>query len=640
MPDWTYHPFFKPVLFRLPPETGRRLTLKLLELQARTAVGRRIFRLFGHGPPPPEVAVDVFGLHFPCPVGLAPGIDRDGHTLSVMQHLGFGFIEVGPLGAKEMLDRAATRPLRITERQTIIESWQARALSAAEATRMIARAPDLGVPIGVALRGDDLVTAVRDAAPQVGFFSLPPGCASSSALAELRALTPKPLLLRLSPDWSDDQLDQAIELAVAARLDGGVAVAGLRSPLLPDGEMDCPGLHARALQVIRHVVARYGARFPLIGAGGIRTPEDALDLLDAGARLVELHAGLVFAGPGLPGRILHLLEGEGVRRPPVAPAPNSLPRGVGWSLVALTGVVLISAGLFALLLAATVKLLPYDTRFLGMTVLELCGRRACRIVHFMAHDRVSFGGSIISVGLLYVALGIGPLRRGEAWAWWTLLCSGALGFGSFLTYLGYGYLDVWHGWATLALLPVYGVGMALSFRTLDGPRGPRALFRQGARAWRFSPAGMGRACLTFSAVGMIAGGVLIMWVGMTRVFVPQDLDYMRVTIEELNRVNPRLIPLIAHDRAGFGGGLCSGGVLVLLSLWCGARPGLRGLWTALFLGGLVGFGTAIGVHPVVGYTSFVHLLPAYLGALAFLIGIGLLYRPMCLDEPGDRFADL
>ena len=78
MPDWTYHPFFKQLLFRMPPEDARRLTLRILEVQASTAVGRRVFRLFGHGLPPEELKVDVFGLSFPGPTGLGPGIDTDG----------------------------------------------------------------------------------------------------------------------------------------------------------------------------------------------------------------------------------------------------------------------------------------------------------------------------------------------------------------------------------------------------------------------------------------------------------------------------------------------------------------------------------------------------------------------------------
>jgi dihydroorotate dehydrogenase len=637
MPDWTYHPFFKPLLFRLPPEDARALTLRLLAIQARTKLGRRIFRLFGHGPPPREIAVQAFGLTFPSPVGLAPGIDIDGTAVAVMQHLGFGFVTVGPAGDAALLREPGTDPLRITSAHAIARSDSAGGPDVATIAARVAAAPELTIPIGIALRGD-LVRALRAAGDRASYHVLPPSAANAEALAELRAATKRPLLLRLHPDWDDARIDSVVDLAKAAGIDGFVATGGATCPLLPQGTMDGPFLRERALAVVERV-ARKG--LPVVGAGGIHTPEDAARLLDAGAKLVELYAGLVYAGPGLPGRIVHICEDRRLVRPAPTAAPEPEPTGrFGWQLVSLTGWILIASGLFALLLAATVKLLPYDVEYLGTTVPELCARNACRIVHFMAHDRVSFGGSITAVGALYVAIAGGPLRRGVAWSWWTLVVSGAVGFASFLTYLGYGYLDVWHGRATIALLPVFVAGLVLSWRTLRAPRGPGALFRVGARAWRWSPAGLGRAGLTFSAFGMIAGGLTIMSIGITRVFVPQDLEYLGTTVSELNALNPRLVPLIAHDRAGFGGGLCSTGLTVMFALWCGARPGARGLWSALCVAGVIGFATAIGVHPIVGYTSFVHLLPAYAGAVTFIIGIILLRHPMRDLPPSDRFPDL
>jgi dihydroorotate dehydrogenase len=640
---------------------GRRLTLRLLEIQARTAAGRRIFRFFGHGLPDDDLSVTVFGLRFPSPIGLGPGIDTHGVAVPVMQHLGFGFLEAGPVGEFAVPHRFATEPLRVRERQAIVSSWQASGPSAAEMAECVRAAPDLMIPVGMALRGTNLAAAMRAAESAASFFILPAACADDDGnWTTLRATTSKPLLLRISPDWSQRRLEATIEAAACAGLNGCVAVGGAACPLLPEGEIEGPFLQRRALEVVSFVAERYSERFPVIGAGGIATPEDALALFDAGARLIELSAGFVYAGPGLPGRIIHALEHRlehtATHKPRAAPrltASNerkedrSLPDSaralalLSWPCIALTGGVLIASGIFALVLAATVKLLPYDFNYLGMTAEQLCDPYACRIVHFLAHDRVSFGGSIISVGILYLWLALAPLRRGEAWAWWILLVSGLVGFGSFLTYLGYGYLDVWHGMATLLLLPFFVTGLVRAYGTLRKPRGIGCLFRPGARAWLWSPAGMGRACITFTAAGMISGGLVIMGVGMTRVFVPQDLEFMQVTAAELNALNPRLVPLIAHDRAGFGGGLCSGGLTVLFSLWCGARPAQRGLWLALCLAGLVGFSTAIGIHPMVGYTSFIHLLPAYLGAIAFLVGTALLYRPMCLaDESSDRFPDL
>lgn len=690
MPDYTYHPALKPLLFRMPVEESRRLTLRLLEIQSRSAIGRRIFRFFGHGLPPEKLRVRVFGIDFPGPLGLGPGVDIDGSALQVMQYLGFGFLTLGPAGADAVPRRYSADPLRILETHTLVQSMLASAPGTAQLADRIERATDLKIPAGIALRGEHLETAIQNARNRAAFFSLPPECSENpAAMRELRGTTTRPLLLRLSPDWTDAQADAAVDAALAAGWNGGVATTGARTPLLPDGEKDGPFLTRRSLALCERVARRHGDAFPLIGAGGIMSPDDALSMYDAGAKLVELYAGFIYAGPGLPGRIVHALEAR-IDRPgwgrhsclpagppadrnvcatnqtasaprhpltpeaqtaaPLGPLPGgegkrtlaqTVRDGLGWMLVAFTGVVLFLSGIFALILAATVKLLPYDVAYLGMTMKDLCDRNECRIVHFMAHDRVSFGGSIMSIGAVYVWMAAAPLRRGEAWAWWAMLLSALVGFASFLTYLGYGYLDLWHGRATLALLPFFILGMMLSYIRLRGPKGPGTLLRPGARAWLYSPAGMGRLLMLFAASGMILGGASIMCVGMTSIFVPQDLEYMKITVDELNAINPRLGPLIAHDRAGFGGGLCSGGLAIFFSAWCGLKPGARSLWKTFLASGLIGFGTAIGIHPIVGYTSFIHLLPAYIGALGFLAGIYLLWKPVCrADGDAEAFPEL
>jgi hypothetical protein len=132
--------------------------------------------------------------------------------------------------------------------------------------------------------------------------------------------------------------------------------------------------------------------------------------------------------------------------------------------------------------------------------------------------------------------------------------------------------------------------------------------------------------LLVTAFCLVAGGLIIMTVGMTTVFVPQDLEYMQVSAEELRAANPRLVPLIAHDRAGFGGGVCCCGVTMFFCVLCGAPS--RSLWQALLLTGTAGFGSAIGVHFPIGYHSFVHLAPAYLGAAIFAAGMALTFRRM------------
>ena len=126
---------------------------------------------------------------------------------------------------------------------------------------------------------------------------------------------------------------------------------------------------------------------------------------------------------------------------------------------------------------------------------------------------------------------------------------------------------------------------------------------------------LGRCGLAFLAAGIVAAGATIIVVGATVVFVPQDLAFMCMTPAELQKVSPRLVPVIAHDRAGFGGGLFSTGIILLFL----ARhaPLTRSFVQIVALMGLAGFGAAIGAHPAIGYTDFTHLAPAYAGALVF-----------------------
>src|SRR5262249_43841664 len=165
---------------------------------------------------------------------------------------------------------------------------------------------------------------------------------------------------------------------------------------------------------------------------------------------------------------------------------------------------------------------PHDVDYLGMTAKQLCGLDRCRIVHFMFHDRVAFGGVLITIGILYLWLAEFPLRNGEAWAWWALAASGTVGVSSFLTYLGTGYLDAWHGAATVPLLLVFAGGLLRSRGLLTSTPVRSLLLPGSAPSWS-SAAGLGRALLLCTAVGQIGAGATISVVGMTSVFVPQDL---------------------------------------------------------------------------------------------------------------------
>ena len=291
--------------------------------------------------------------------------------------------------------------------------------------------------------------------------------------------------------------------------------------------------------------------------------------------------------------------------------------GDGRPLLVLTGVMLLLSGAFAVFLSIRREFLPHDVAFLGMSAEQLCAIAECRIVRFMFHDRVAFGGTLIAVATLYLWLASFPLRQEHAWAWWAFVASGVLGFGSFLSYLGFGYFDSWHGFASLALLPVFIVGLVTS----------RVHTRGRVPGWMWSPEGRrapmflraGRWGLLATGAGIAAAGLVILVIGTTEVFVAEDLAFIGLTRSGLDGINPRLVPLIAHDRAGFGGGLATTGMLLVVCGWY--APPTRAFHQAVLVAGLCGFGSAIGTHFVEGYMNPWHLAPAFAGAGLFAASI-------------------
>jgi hypothetical protein len=298
----------------------------------------------------------------------------------------------------------------------------------------------------------------------------------------------------------------------------------------------------------------------------------------------------------------------------------------GRPLLQFTAFALFFSGCFALFLSIRQEFLPHDIEFLKMTPEQLCAIAECRVVAFMFHDRVAFGGVLVAIAVLYFWLSAVPLGEGAAWAWWTIAISGAVGFLSFLSYLGHGYLDTWHGVGSVALVPVFLVGLLRSRALVRGDPHRRAGVVLGRLEGRQR---LGHFALLGTGLGMVLAGATILTVGMTRVFVPQDLEFMRVTVADLYAANPRLVPLIAHDRAGFGGGLLSAGLTVAACALFAAPS--RSLWQALAGAGVAGFGAAVGVHPAVGYTDALHLAPAVAGSALFVVSL-VLARP----RPGRR----
>lgn len=292
--------------------------------------------------------------------------------------------------------------------------------------------------------------------------------------------------------------------------------------------------------------------------------------------------------------------------------------GDGRFLIALTGISLALSGGFAILQSVSGQLLPHDSHAIGMDAEALMHKGNHHLLGFMFHDRVAYGGTLLAIGAGYLWLAEFPLLVQAAWAWWALIASGSIGFLAFLTYLGQGYLDTWHGVATLFLLPVFVAGLWRSR--------PKQF---STHLWVASPkcegilAKWGRILLGGCALGLILAGLTIAIFGMTTVFVPSDLKFIGLDVSTLQRISPLLIPVISHDRAGFGGGLCSIGILLLFMARCAELN--RSFVEIVAVMGCAGFGCAIGVHFAVGYLDFMHLLPAFVGLAIFLLADGLLW---------------
>jgi hypothetical protein len=299
--------------------------------------------------------------------------------------------------------------------------------------------------------------------------------------------------------------------------------------------------------------------------------------------------------------------------------------GDGRPLLFIVAGGLFFAGGFALFVSASAQLLPHDQAYLGMGAQELCAHN-CQILDFMIHDRVAWGGMMMGLATLYAWLVAFPLSAGRAWAWWTLVASWIIGAISFLSYLGTGYLDTWHGAGTLMMVPLVVAGLWRTRQVLlePGMRGVSTLVRPaGLGSWQ--GAGFGRAAMLIAALAMGLGGLVILAVGAGQVFVSQDMDFMHTTRDQLEMISPRLVALIAHDRQGFGGTVAALGLTAAVCVWCASLT--RALWQALFVAWVFGSAGAIGIHLVVGYTNMMHLAPAILGAVVFGVGLALSARP-------------
>jgi dihydroorotate dehydrogenase len=642
MPDWFYRTVTRPVLFQVPAERARDFALGFLGRLARAPLGPAAIDFLGHMRADPRLGSSFLGLHFTSPLGLGPGLDVHAVALPALSRFGFGFLEVGPITVAGSAGRASVA--RRLDQEAFWFPDPSDSLSLATVTPRIAEAGRQGLPViarlaatpsaGAEQAAAEIGRMIRELTPHAQLFSLltlrdclAGGWSVETWSAHLRtvlasqdASPTRPVLLCLPADVdmaaADSFVDSAIHNGVAGLVvDGSVQnESGGREGRLIGGPARKP-----ALAQVRHWRSRFGKDLFLVSSGGVHEPEDALALRTAGADLVETDTGVVYTGPGLPKRINDVLIFAELARTKGQSAPDlQLRRPEStWFWTALMGAGMVFGSLLALLIALTRVVLPYDESFVGMSREQLLAVNP-RLLDFMAHDRVSLAGTMIAIGVMYLGLSLGGVRRGLHWAQQTVFISAFTGFASFFLFLGFGYLDTFHAFVTAVLfqLLLLAVHSRLGTFIPDVPPPVR-----GDRAWRRSL--WGQLLLILHGCGLLGAGAMISIIGITKVFVPEDLEFMRTTAQALRAASPRVVPLIAHDRATLGGMLlASGWVFLLPALW-GFRNGSARLWWAMLVGGVSAYAAALGIHLTVGYTSPMHLLPVFGGLGIFLLGLGL-----------------
>ncbi|MDX2287071.1 MAG: quinone-dependent dihydroorotate dehydrogenase [Bacteroidia bacterium] len=340
-----YRQILRPLLFSLDPERVHHLSFRVLDLATRQGLLRRwMDRSFTLAAPALER--EVFGLRFPNPLGLAAGFDKDGLLADRWQHLGFGFAELGTVTPRPQAGNPRPRLFRLPADQALINRMGfnnagVKAL-AARLRRRERGAFILGANIGKnkdtpnEQAAQDYRICFEELAEWVEYFvvnvSSPntPGLRSlqekgplTELLGSLQALNqqlsrPRPLLLKIAPDLTEPQLDDIVDVARTTRLSGLVAAnttisrAGLRSPArrteaIGAGGLSGAPLRAQARTVLQYLHQRSGGSLPLIGAGGIMTPQDARERLADGAALIQTYTGFVYGGPGFARQVLRAL---------------------------------------------------------------------------------------------------------------------------------------------------------------------------------------------------------------------------------------------------------------------------------------------------------------------------------------------
>ncbi len=324
----------KPILFSLDPEEAHHLVSGGLRSFCKLWGGKRLLKsiyAYEH----PKLARNVFGLTFKNPVGLAAGFDKNAAFVEEMDALGFGFIEIGTVTPRPQPGNERPRLFRLVNDSALINrmGFNNQGVDVA-ANRLRHLKKDHPVIVGGNI-GKNKTTANEDAVKDyivcfdalfdvVDYFVVNVSSPNTPGLRALQDKEPlmhilnalqqrnqkegisRPILLKIAPDLTDGQLDDIIDIVRETGIAGIVATNttigrdGLNNARASEtGGLSGVPLTKRSTEVIRYLSTHSHQAFPIIGVGGIHTPEDALEKLAAGATLIQLYTGFIYEGPAL-----------------------------------------------------------------------------------------------------------------------------------------------------------------------------------------------------------------------------------------------------------------------------------------------------------------------------------------------------
>ena len=337
-----YKYFIRPFFFLTDPEVIHYRVFKwlkiLFQLPSLKYLAERIYGTSNN-----NLQRKVFGIDFPNPVGLAAGFDKDAKLVNELAILGFGFIEVGTVTPLPQQGNEKPRMFRLKKDQAIInrmgfnnDGVKAMVLQLRSCRRKSIIGGNIGknknTPIENAI--DDFRICFKELFPFVDYFAINVSSPNTPGLRSLQEKGPllnillniqklnselttsfkntkrKPILLKIAPDLTDQQLDEIIEVVLESQIDGIIATnttilrGNLKSSNVEIEKAGAGGLSGRPLtkrstEVIKYLSQKAEKRFHIIGVGGIHSPDDAIEKLKAGADLIQLYTGFIYEGPSL-----------------------------------------------------------------------------------------------------------------------------------------------------------------------------------------------------------------------------------------------------------------------------------------------------------------------------------------------------